>query len=92
MNLLSGKDNLCLFGYANESWKVKFPTEELPPELPEPVLGINFARDGMKRKDWISTIAVHSDAWLIAVAFFHGAHFNRNERYLFSIYVFHASQ
>ena len=25
------------------------PEEEVPPELPEPVLGINFARDGMQR-------------------------------------------
>lgn len=25
---------------------VDLPVEEVPPELPEPVLGINFARDG----------------------------------------------
>jgi len=24
------------------------PAEEVPPELPEPALGINFARDGMQ--------------------------------------------
>ncbi|OEL22819.1 hypothetical protein BAE44_0016161 [Dichanthelium oligosanthes] len=28
----------------------------------EPVLGINFARDGMKRRYWLSLVAVHSDA------------------------------
>lgn len=74
------KENLCLYGYVNESWEVNLPAEEVPPELPEPALGINFARDGMNRKDWLSLVAVHSDAWLLAVAFYHGARFNRNER------------
>jgi hypothetical protein len=27
---------------------VQLPAEEVPPELPEPALGINFARDGMQ--------------------------------------------
>ncbi|CAN0909692.1 PHD finger protein ALFIN-LIKE 1 [Linum grandiflorum] len=48
------KENLCLYGHANESWEVTLPAEEVPPELPEPALGINFARDGMQRKDWLS--------------------------------------
>lgn len=26
------------------------PADEVPPELPEPVLGINFARDGEARE------------------------------------------
>ncbi|KAF9591365.1 hypothetical protein IFM89_003988 [Coptis chinensis] len=73
------KDNLCLYGYANESWEVTLPAEEVPAELPEPALGINFARDGMNRKDWLSLVAVHSDSWLISVAFFLGASFNGNE-------------
>ena len=60
-------------GEADGFWKVDLPEEEVPPELPEPVLGINFARDGMQRKDWIALIAVHSDAWLIAVAYYYGA-------------------
>lgn len=47
----------------------------MPPELPEPALGINFARDGMQEKDWLSLVAVHSDAWLLAVAFYFGARF-----------------
>ncbi|XP_065031459.1 PHD finger protein ALFIN-LIKE 8 isoform X2 [Musa acuminata AAA Group] len=51
------------------------PAEEVPPELPEPALGINFARDGMAEKDWLSLVAVHSDAWLLAVAFYFGARF-----------------
>lgn len=49
-------------------------------EAPEPALGINFARDGMARKDWIGLVAVHSDAWLLALAFYKGARLNRDER------------
>ncbi|KAK4761998.1 hypothetical protein SAY87_029882 [Trapa incisa] len=74
------KENLCLYGHPNESWEVALPAEEVPPELPEPALGINFARDGMKRKDWLSLVAVHSDCWLLSVAFYFGARLNANER------------
>jgi len=28
------------------SWEVALPAEEVPPEAPEPALGVNFARDG----------------------------------------------
>lgn len=69
------KENLCLYGYPSETWEVTLPAEEVPPELPEPALGINFARDGMDEKDWLSLVAVHSDAWLLAVAFYFGARF-----------------
>jgi hypothetical protein len=74
------KENLCLYGYPEEAWEVNLPAEEVPPELPEPALGINFARDGMQRKDWLSLVAVHSDAWLLAVAFYYGARFDKIER------------
>jgi len=59
------------------------PAEEVPPELPEPALGINFARDGMQEKDWLSLVAVHSDAWLQSVAFYFGARFgfDKADRY-----------
>ncbi|THU60546.1 hypothetical protein C4D60_Mb07t13920 [Musa balbisiana] len=77
------KENLCLYGHPNDSWEVNLPAEEVPPELPEPALGINFARDGMNRRDWLSLIAVHSDSWLLSVAFYLGARLNRNERYGF---------
>lgn len=79
---LAEKENLCLYGFPNEHWEVNFPAEEVPAELPEPALGINFARDGMQEKDWISLVAVHSDAWLLAVAFYFGARFgfDRNDR------------
>ncbi|XVE54021.1 hypothetical protein DITRI_Ditri03aG0049100 [Diplodiscus trichospermus] len=69
------KENLCLYGHPNEQWEVNLPAEEVPPELPEPALGINFARDGMQEKDWLSLVSVHSDAWLLAVAFYFGARF-----------------
>lgn len=78
------KENLCLYGFPNENWEVNLPAEEVPPELPEPALGINFARDGMQEKDWLSMIAVHSDAWLLSVAFYFGARFgfDKNDRLL----------
>ncbi|XP_060176408.1 PHD finger protein ALFIN-LIKE 2-like [Lycium barbarum] len=74
------KENLCLYGHPNETWEVNLPAEEVPPELPEPALGINFARDGMNRRDWLSLVAVHSDCWLLSVAFFFGTRLNQNER------------
>ena len=42
------RENLCLYGHPNGQWSVELPAEEVPPELPEPALGINFARDGME--------------------------------------------
>ncbi|KAK8951341.1 PHD finger protein ALFIN-LIKE 5 [Platanthera zijinensis] len=69
------KENLCLYGHPSEQWEVNLPAEEVPPEIPEPALGINFARDGMQEKDWLALVAVHSDAWLLAVAFYFGARF-----------------
>lgn len=77
---IAEKENLCLYGFPDEAWEVNLPAEEVPPELPEPALGINFARDGMQRKDWLSLVAVHSDAWLLAVSFYYGARFDKNER------------
>mmetsp|Transcript_1145 Transcript_1145/g.2380 ORF Transcript_1145/g.2380 Transcript_1145/m.2380 type:complete len:240 (+) Transcript_1145:93-812(+) len=74
------QDNLCLYGQQDGTWEVALPVEEVPPELPEPALGINFARDGMQRKDWLKLVAVHSDAWLLAVAFFYGAKLNKQHR------------
>lgn len=69
------KENLCLYGLPNETWEVNLPVDEVPPELPEPALGINFARDGMQEKEWVSLVAVHSDSWLLSVAFYFGARF-----------------
>ncbi len=41
---------------------MQLPAEEVPPELPEPALGINFARDGMQVSFFalcVSNFAVH---------------------------------
>ncbi|KAG1661533.1 hypothetical protein FOA52_000043 [Chlamydomonas sp. UWO 241] len=65
------RDNLCLYGHKDGSWSVDLPVEDVPPELPEPCLGVNFARDGMSKRDWLALVAVHSDAWLMAVAYFY---------------------
>jgi hypothetical protein len=67
------RENLCLYGESDGSWAVDLPAEEVPAELPEPCLGINFARNGMQRRDWLALVAVHSDAWLLSVAFYYGA-------------------
>nr|CAH67233.1 OSIGBa0140O07.1 [Oryza sativa] len=74
------KENLCLYGLPNGTWAVTLPADEVPPELPEPALGINFARDGMQEKDWLSLIAVHSDSWLLSVAFYFGARFGFDKK------------
>ncbi|XP_074356711.1 PHD finger protein Alfin1-like [Apium graveolens] len=76
------KENLCLYGLPTRTWEVNVPAEEVPAELPDPALGINFARDGMQKSHWLSLVAIYSDAWLISVAFYFGAHFgfNKNER------------
>lgn len=75
MENFAEKENLSLYGFPNETWEVNLPAEEVPPELPEPALGINFARDGMAEKDWLALVAVHSDSWLLAVAFYFSARF-----------------
>lgn len=64
---------MCLYGFPNGTWKVGPPAEEVPVNIPEPTLGINIARDGSSLKDWLSVIALHSDSWLISVAFYFGA-------------------
>lgn len=73
-----------MYGFPGEIWEVNLPAEEVPPELPEPALGINFARDGMQEKDWLSLVAVHSDAWILSVAFYFGARFGfgQADRYM----------
>ena len=110
------RENLCLYGNPDGTWEVALPAEEVPPEMPEPSLGINFARNGMQvsclphprfcpetrvprhhsphswpaerpdafcglqKKDWLALVAVHSDTWLLAVAFYNGARLNKEGR------------
>nr|XP_048329950.1 uncharacterized protein LOC107418549 [Ziziphus jujuba var. spinosa] len=51
------KENLCLYGFPNETWEVNLPIEEVPPELLELALSTNHARNGMYKKDWLSLVA-----------------------------------
>lgn len=57
-------DNLCLYGHANGSWTVGLPTEEVPTELPEPTLGINYARDGMKASVGAKLVPIIEGNWI----------------------------
>ncbi|KAF3686056.1 PHD finger protein ALFIN-LIKE 4 [Capsicum annuum] len=75
MYLLSEKENLCLYALPNKTWVVNLPVEEVPQELSELTLGINFARDGMQEKDLLSLVVVHNDSWLLSVVFYFGAQF-----------------
>ncbi|XP_047943590.1 PHD finger protein ALFIN-LIKE 4-like [Salvia hispanica] len=70
------KPDLCLYGLPNGQWKLDLPAQEVPPEIPEPSLGINFSRYGMQGKDWLARVAIHSDAWLLSLAFYFGARFD----------------
>jgi Alfin len=70
-------------GDPHGGWTVDLPSEEVPAELPEPCLGINFARDGMARKEWLALVAVHSDSWLMSVAFYYGAKLNSEQRWAY---------
>ncbi|KAI7841483.1 hypothetical protein COHA_004876 [Chlorella ohadii] len=74
------KENLCLYGYADGTWEVAQPCEEVPPELPEPTLGINFARDGMRKEEWLCLVAVHADCWLMATTFYNAAKLDQKGR------------
>ena len=78
-------DDLCLSGLPNENWKVHIPAPDVPPEFPEPMLGINFLRDEMERNEWLTRVAIYSDTWLLALAFFHGIRrgFDQAARYVF---------
>ncbi|KAG2334576.1 hypothetical protein Bca52824_005756 [Brassica carinata] len=73
------KNNLCLYGYPDGTWDVREPGVLLPPNLPEPAVGINFARDGMRAIVWLTLVAVHSDSWLRSLASFFGAGLSRDD-------------
>lgn len=82
------EDNLCLYAYPNETWDVSPPPLEVPSDIPEPVLGINYIRDGMQRKAWLQFVAGHCDSWLLYLAFFFGFRLNRDERYLYDPFTY----
>ncbi|KAL2460621.1 PHD finger protein ALFIN-LIKE 6 [Abeliophyllum distichum] len=80
--LTEEKDDLSLFAYPDGTWEVKERPETAPPEIPEPSLGINWARKGIPVNDWIKNVALYSDAWLLAVAFYFSSRlgFGKRER------------
>ena len=48
-------ENLCLYGNVDGTWTVGLPAEMVPAEVPEPAVGINFARDGMASRGlWLA--------------------------------------
>ena len=44
-------ENLCLYGNPDETWEIDLPADQVPAELPEPTIGINFARSGLVLPD-----------------------------------------
>ena len=70
------------FGLPSGDWQVAPPADDVPSQLPEPAIGINFSRDG--KADWSHTVAARSDSWLLAIAFFMGCgfHFDEDQRYV----------
>ncbi|KAL9688995.1 hypothetical protein QQ045_033424 [Rhodiola kirilowii] len=63
------KDNLCLYGFPDETWSVSVPVQDIPPEIPEPMLDIRSLRYGMPTNQWLRYVAVRCDSWLHYVAF-----------------------
>ncbi|KAL2337076.1 hypothetical protein Fmac_011522 [Flemingia macrophylla] len=74
------EEALCLYGLSDKTWQVTLPEEKVPTDFPEPTLGINFGKVGIDRKNWFYLVAIHSDSWLLAVAFLNGCCLNRNQR------------
>ncbi|XP_019190545.1 PREDICTED: PHD finger protein ALFIN-LIKE 4-like [Ipomoea nil] len=73
------KRRLCLIGHPGERWEVNLAEEVMHPVLPQPIGGINFARDTMDKREWLLAVALHSDTWLLAVAFSFSSRFGHNK-------------
>lgn len=71
---------MCLYGYPDGTWDVQEPCMVLPPNLPEPFVGVSFRRDGTRAIDWLTSVADHSDSWLLSLAFFFSAGLSRDDR------------
>lgn len=74
---------MCLFGLPDGSWELRLPEDMVPPDLPEPMLGVNYGKDETPLEQWLLTVAAHSDSWLIALAFSIASnfHFGKKQRY-----------
>ncbi|KAI9100870.1 hypothetical protein K1719_023994 [Acacia pycnantha] len=66
------EEELCLYGDSYGQWRLAPPPADAPPNLPEPIRGINLYRDHMSRDDWLNFVAHRSDLWLLSVAFYEG--------------------
>ncbi|KAH0848416.1 hypothetical protein HID58_091625 [Brassica napus] len=76
----SYKENLSLYGYPDGTWDVQEARMLLPPNLPEPTVGINLARDRMRAIDWVTVVAEHCDSWLLSLAFLFGVDLSHDDR------------
>uniref|UniRef100_A0A0D3AZV9 PHD finger protein ALFIN-LIKE n=1 Tax=Brassica oleracea var. oleracea TaxID=109376 RepID=A0A0D3AZV9_BRAOL len=74
------KEDLSLYGYPDGTWDVQEACMVLPPNLPEPAVGINLARDRMRAIDWVTLVAEHCDSWLLSLAFFFSVGLSRDDR------------
>nr|GMC46997.1 PHD finger protein ALFIN-LIKE 4-like [Ipomoea batatas] len=73
------KHKLSLYGYPGERWEVNGAEKVMHAVLPEPLRGINFARDRMEKREWLAMLAHHSDLWLLAVAFNFSSRFGHDK-------------
>ncbi|XP_031120363.1 PHD finger protein ALFIN-LIKE 9-like [Ipomoea triloba] len=76
---LSDKHKLSLYGYPCERWEVNGAEEVMHAVLPEPLRGINFARDRMEKREWLAMLAHHSHLWLLSVAFNFSSRFGHDK-------------
>ncbi|XP_019190551.1 PREDICTED: PHD finger protein ALFIN-LIKE 4-like [Ipomoea nil] len=78
---------LFLMGHPGEEWEVNFAGRGMHGELPQPHSGINFARERMEKREWLTMLAIHSDIWLLAVAFSFSSSLGHDkaDKYVFDI-------
>nr|GMC51302.1 PHD finger protein ALFIN-LIKE 4-like [Ipomoea batatas]GMC97213.1 PHD finger protein ALFIN-LIKE 4-like [Ipomoea batatas] len=76
---LTGKRKLSLYGHLGERWEVNGAEEVMHAVLPDPLRGINFARDRMEKREWLAMLAHHSDLWLLSVAFSFSSRFGHDK-------------
>ncbi|KAH7430385.1 hypothetical protein KP509_09G096700 [Ceratopteris richardii] len=81
--------SLCLVGLPDKTWearphqiwRIEEPYDDpMPLSFPEPRRSINITRDVISWKDWLVSLATHSQAWLMSVAFFHAARFDQQKK------------
>ncbi|KAF8019260.1 hypothetical protein BT93_G0053 [Corymbia citriodora subsp. variegata] len=76
------EEPMCLFGLPDGTWELRLPKDMVPPDLPEPTLGVNYGKTETSVDQWLRTVAAHSDSWLMAVAFSIASnfHFGKKQR------------